>query len=102
VCGFFLHSVVLQDFGTIEFHAWLAAAPVVLIFAPLGALVISRWHRVAIARLLYVIITAQLIGAMVVLGLTFEHIMFSAAVIIAGTWLMIKIDRSANLPAQDA
>lgn len=102
VCGFFLHTVVLQDFGTIEFHAWLAAAPVVLIFAPLGALVISHWHRVAIARLLYVIITVQLIGAMIVLGLTFEHIMFSAAVIIAGTWLMIKIDRSANLPAQDA
>jgi uncharacterized membrane protein YfcA len=102
VCGFFLHAVVLRDFGTIEFHAWLAAAPVVLIFAPLGAYVISHWGRVAIARLLYVIITAQLIGALAVLGLTFEHVMFSAVVIIVGTWLMVKIDRSANLPAPDA
>lgn len=98
VCGFALHAGVIQDFGVVEFHALLAAAPVVAIFAPLGALTISFWKRISIARLLYTIITIQLIGALFVLGFTFEHIMFCTIVIILGTWLMLKIDRSANLP----
>lgn len=98
VCGFGLHAGVIGDFGPIEFHAWLAAAPVVVFFSPLGALAITYWKRISIARLLYSIITIQLIGALFVLGFTFEHLMFCAVVIIVGTWLMIKIDRSANLP----
>ncbi len=100
VCGFFLHAVVIQDFGPIEYHTWLAAAPVVVFFSPLGAFTISFWKRLSIARLLYTIITVQLIGAFYVLGFTFENLMFSAVVIILGTWLMIKIDRSSNLPEQ--
>ncbi|MCX6141164.1 MAG: sulfite exporter TauE/SafE family protein [Candidatus Kapabacteria bacterium] len=100
VCGFFLHAVVIQDFGPIEYHTWLAAAPVVVFFSPLGAFTISYWKRLSIARLLYTIITLQLLGAFYVLGFTFEHLMFSAIVIIVGTWLMIKIDRSGNLPVQ--
>ncbi len=100
VCGFVLHAGVIGDFGPVEYHAWLAAAPVVVIFSPLGALAISYWKRMSIARLLYTIITVQLFGALFVLGFTFEHLMFSAVVIIIGTWLMIRIDRSSNLPAQ--
>ncbi|HLP27089.1 MAG TPA: sulfite exporter TauE/SafE family protein [Candidatus Didemnitutus sp.] len=100
VCGFFLHAVVIQDFGPIEYHTWLAAAPVVVFFSPLGAFTISFWKRLSIARLLYTIITVQLFGAFYVLGFTFENLMFSAVVIILGTWLMIKIDRSSNLPEQ--
>jgi len=98
VCGFGLHAGVIQDFGPIEFHAWLAAAPVVVFFSPLGALAISYWKRLSIARLLYTIISVQLVGALYVLGFTFEHLMFCAVVIIIGTWLMIRIDRLANLP----
>jgi len=100
VCGFFLHAVVMQDFGPVEYHTWLAAAPVVVFFSPLGAFTISFWKRLSIARLLYTIITVQLFGAFYVLGFTFENLMFSAVVIIIGTWLMIRIDRSSNLPAQ--
>ncbi len=94
VCGFFLHAVVIQDFGPIEYHTWLAAAPVVVFFSPLGAFTISYWKRLSIARLLYVIITVQLIGALYVLGFTIQNLMFCSVVILIGTFLMIKIDRS--------
>lgn len=100
VCGFGLHAGVIRDFGPVEYHAWLAAAPVVVFFSPLGALAISFWKRLSIARLLYTIITVQLIGAFYVLGFTLEHLMFSSIVIIVGTLLMVKIDRSGNLQEQ--
>lgn len=92
VTGFFYHRVVLDDFGTIEFNNWLAAMPVVLVFAPLGALVISSWTRHAIARLLYVIMIVQLIGAIYVLGPTAGHLLFSAIVLVVGSAVMVAID----------
>jgi uncharacterized protein len=93
VTGFLYHRVVLNDFGTIELYNWLAAAPVVLIFAPLGALVISTWTRHAIARLLYAIMFVQLVGAIYVLGPTPNHLTFCAIVIGGGSAAMIAIDR---------
>ncbi|MCU0330477.1 MAG: sulfite exporter TauE/SafE family protein [Candidatus Kapabacteria bacterium] len=92
VTGFFYHRVVLDDFGTIEFNNWLAAMPVVLVFAPLGALVISSWTRHAIARLLYVIMIVQLIGAIYVLGPSPGHLLFSAIVLVVGSAVMVAID----------
>jgi uncharacterized membrane protein YfcA len=92
VTGFFYHRVVLDDFGTIEFNNWLAAMPVVLVFAPLGAFVISSWTRHAIARLLYVIMIVQLIGAIYVLGPTAGHLLFSAIVLVVGSAVMVAID----------
>ncbi len=96
VSGFALHSVVIGDFGPVEYHAWLAAAPVAIVFAPLGAYVISRWTRLAIARLLYAIMVVQLIGALYVLGFTLQNILLSSVIIIAGSWLMIRIDTLAS------
>jgi hypothetical protein len=76
------------------YHAWLAAAPIVLFFAPLGAFVISKWNRLAIANLLIVIIAVQLIGALYVLRPSPEHLGLSAAVILVGSVLMIALDRT--------
>lgn len=93
LCGTILHAGILQDFGPVEYHAWLAAAPVVLIFGPIGAFVISKWNRLSIARLLYAIMVVQLVGAIYVLGPTIEHLMFSAVVLVMGSVAMMWMSR---------
>lgn len=65
--GFFLHVVILKDFARESFELWLTCIPVVVFFAPLGAFVISKWPRENIARLLYIILIVQFIGALVVI-----------------------------------
>lgn len=94
VCGFALHALVEKDVSDTMYHAWLAAAPVVLFFAPLGAFVISKWNRLAIANLLIIIIVVQLIGALYVLQPSFDHLALSAGVILVGSVIMRGLDRT--------
>ncbi len=96
VCGFALHALVVQDVSVNMYHAWLAAAPVVLFFAPLGAFVISKWNRLAIANLLVIIIVVQLVGALLVLKPTFDHLALSAVVILVGSLVMTGLDRTRH------
>jgi uncharacterized membrane protein YfcA len=93
LCGTALHAGVIQDFGPIEYHAWLAAAPIVVIFGPIGAFVISRWKRLSIARLLYVIMAVQLVGAIYVLGASVEHLLFCGVVLAVGSSAMVWMSR---------
>jgi uncharacterized membrane protein YfcA len=56
--------------GGVEDDAWgflAVCAPIVVIGAPLGALVGSHWHRLTLASIIYIIDTAQLIGALCVI-----------------------------------
>lgn len=83
--GFFLHAQILNDFNQESFELWLTCIPVVVFFAPLGAFVITKLARSIIARLLYVILVVQFIGAMIVIGPT------------ASQWLLCIITLSAGL-----
>ena len=94
LCGFALHALVERDVSDNMYHAWLAAAPVVLFFAPLGAFVISKWNRLAIANLLIVIIVVQLLGALYVLQPSLDHLALSTGVILAGSGIMRRLDRT--------
>jgi uncharacterized membrane protein YfcA len=87
-------AFVTADIGSIELHAWIAAAPVVLFVAPLGAWMASKLQRLHIAYLLQAIILLQFIGALYVLSPTIPHILFCATVLVVGTIVMIKIDRT--------
>jgi uncharacterized membrane protein YfcA len=93
VAGTFLHAGVMGDFGQTEFAAWLAAAPIVLVFAPLGAHVISKWPRTAIARLLYTIIVVQFVGALYVLGLTIENAVTAGIAVGVTSLLLLRQNR---------
>lgn len=50
-----------------SWRMWLCCVPVVCICAPLGALLMSHWHRLVIAFLVVVIGVAQLVGALYVI-----------------------------------
>jgi len=65
--GFFLHTQILHDFSQESFELWLTCIPVVIFFAPLGAFMITKLARSIIARLLYVILVVQFVGAILVI-----------------------------------
>ena len=85
--GIFLHAAILRDFSSESFELWLACVPVVVFFAPLGAFVISKLPRQAIARLLYVILVVQFAGAMVVIRPSLPQAMLCFATLAAGLGL---------------
>ena len=96
VCGTVLHASVLDDIGTQEFDAWIAAAPVVAFIAPLGAWVASKLRRLHIAYVLQIIIVAQFAGALLVLTPSLPHLLFTAAVTAVSTVVMLRIDRTGR------
>ena len=59
VVGFFLHGVVSRDIG-ISWSYWLVAVPIVIIGAPLGAIVASLVKREHIILLLVTLIALEL------------------------------------------
>lgn len=60
VVGFFLHGVISQDIG-IAWNYWLVAVPIVIIGAPLGALVCARTKRDHIITFLIFLIAVELV-----------------------------------------
>lgn len=96
VVGFLFHAEVLHDFNSLEWSYWMVAIPVVMIMAPLGSFVISKLHRLTIARILYTVVSVQFIAAMAILGTTWQRWGFVVVVLALGLWLMITIDRSSK------
>ncbi|HMQ49717.1 MAG TPA: sulfite exporter TauE/SafE family protein [Saprospiraceae bacterium] len=103
--GLFLHWAIVGDFhvGSEAFNYWVVAAPVVVICAPLGAWVINKFPRNAIASFLYFIIVLQFITAYYVLGkkgqLDLKHILFSLSVFLLGLmlfWIIARV-RKKNI-----
>lgn len=86
ILGFLLHVFIIKDFQQQAFEFWLCSIPPCIIFAPLGAYVISYFTRNTIAVILYVIIIVQYIGALFVIQPPITEIIFSF--IIVGIGLM--------------
>ncbi|GAB3938869.1 sulfite exporter TauE/SafE family protein [Larkinella terrae] len=97
--GFFLHAQILRDFSQESFELWLTCIPVVVFFAPLGAFVITKLPRTVIARILYVILFVQFIGAMVVIRPTATQWLLSLTTLGAGLGLFAYIARLTRRPA---
>ncbi|CAN5471493.1 hypothetical protein BH10BAC6_BH10BAC6_11420 [soil metagenome] len=96
VVGFLFHAEVLRDFKALEWSYWMVAIPVVMIMAPLGSFMISKLHRLTIARILYAVVSVQFVAAMTILGTTWQRWGFVVIVLALGLWLMITIDRSSK------
>ncbi|MEM9555211.1 MAG: sulfite exporter TauE/SafE family protein [Acidobacteriota bacterium] len=84
VVGFFVHLVVVRDFGAEEMGYWLVCIPVVLIFAPIGAWMISLRARLFVAKALYAIIVVQFVGACYVLQPSGMLLVFTVVVFFVG------------------
>lgn len=105
ILGFSLHALILRDFSDESFKLWLACIPVVIFFAPLGAFVITKLPRLAIARLLYTILVVQFIGAMLVIRPNFYQTLLCLITIACGLGLFLylaKLKRAKPSEATEA
>lgn len=86
VVGTFLRVAVVQDVG-IAFEYWLVAVPIVVIGAPLGAIVASRATRDQIIGLLLTLITIELITTIWLVPFTDEaKIVTAIATVATSAW----------------
>ncbi len=67
IVGFFLHSILINDFSAGSQSMLLACIPMVIFFAPLGAWTIQYIPRRRVAQLLSAVLMVQYVGAMWVL-----------------------------------
>jgi uncharacterized protein len=84
ILGFFIHGTIIKDFQQQAFEMWIACIPFVIFVAPLGAYVISKLPRKAIATFLYIILIVQFIGAIWVLKPSFSQIGLCLFTLMAG------------------
>jgi uncharacterized protein len=96
VAGFTFHLAVLRDFGPTVTSYWLAAVPVVVIGAPLGALICSYMQRRAIVLLLLFLIALEFLSTLLLVPMS-RAILFSSAVTLAicafANWAMSRATR---------
>jgi uncharacterized membrane protein YfcA len=96
VAGFLLHVFILRDFQSVAFNYWIVAIPVVVIFAPLGAMYINNRSRGFIANFLITTIVIEFIGAFIILRPNFSLIIFSLIIFGLGSLLFWRISLANN------
>jgi uncharacterized protein len=94
ILGFFIHAGVIGDFQQEAFEMWIACIPFVIIFAPLGAYIISKLPRKAIASILYFILILQFFGAMWVIKPNLNQIAICGITILLGLTLFFYLARN--------
>ncbi|MEL6721738.1 MAG: sulfite exporter TauE/SafE family protein [Pseudomonadota bacterium] len=70
LCGFILQIWFFQDFSPVVQGYWYAAIPVVVVGAPLGAILCSWLTRQSIVRILIGLITIELLTTLLLVPLT--------------------------------
>ncbi len=80
IAGFALHYFVIGGFNTQVASFWIASIPVVVIGAPLGAIVCAMLNRRTIARVLIGLIGIELVSSLLILPLNQEIVLSSAAI----------------------
>lgn len=98
VLGLILHMFFLHDMQNVAIDYWLVCIPVVMIFAPFGAWVISKLRRITIAIFLYVIIAIQFIGAVLIIQPGFKMSLFSSVVFLSGLFIFFVLTRKRKNP----
>jgi uncharacterized protein len=91
IFGFLFHLAILKDFSNTSFELWLVCIPIVIIFAPLGAFVITKLPRLMVARILYMILVVQFIGAMLVIRPNLYQIFLCIITILCGLSLFLYL-----------
>lgn len=70
IAGFALQVFIFRDFTNPVQSYWLAAIPVVVVGAPLGAMFCSRLHRQTIANILIGLIGVEMVSSIVLIPLS--------------------------------
>lgn len=82
VVGFLLDKFVIGDFAEPIISYWLAAVPVVVVGAPLGAMLCSLLKRKTVTRILIGLIFIELVSSLILIPLNVTLISFSLFVFV--------------------
>jgi len=94
--GFLLHVFLLKDFTPTVMGYWLAAVPVVVVGAPLGALICSHMKRHSIVLLLLSLIALELFSTLLLIPMSRPVLWASLATLaVCGSidWAMSRVTR---------
>ena len=103
IVGVALHALVLDDVG-VAFEYWMVAVPIVVLGAPLGALVASHATRDHIIWLLLSLITLELVTTLILVPFsTTAVVVTAAAVVVCAVWFFAMLRyRHRNVDARRA
>jgi uncharacterized membrane protein YfcA len=93
VFGFLWHAFVMNDVEQEVYYALLAAVPVAICMAPLGAWVITKFKSLQIAYFLIAVILVQFIGAVLILHPTTKDWILITFTILSGVLLFFGVRR---------
>ena len=82
IAGFVLHGLFLNDFDFPVREYWLASVPIVVVGAPIGAVLCSYAQRHHIAIVLLGLICIELVSSLLLIPLTWNNILASICVLI--------------------
>lgn len=92
--GFALHLIVLEGFNNKVENYWLAAVPVVVVGAPLGAYFCTRLNNRTIATVVIGLISIEMISSLYLIPLTSEILAISLLVFILFLYFYYRISVS--------
>jgi len=82
IWGFFLHYFFIGGFNDTVQAYWLAAIPIVVIGAPLGALICYHLPRVVIVNFLIILIMIEFVTSLLLIPLTIQTLFMSGIMLI--------------------
>lgn len=92
IFGFFIHYFVIGGFNDKVEEYWLAAIPVVVVGAPLGAIICSTMSRRQIVNLLLLLILIEFVSSILLIRITKNIFFISLAIFVVFTlfnvWMM--------------
>lgn len=101
VASFLCHVLILRDFNGVVVDYWIAAVPVVVVGAPLGAWICTRMSPMAVRTTLWVLISAELISTLLIVPFTPQLTMVAVAgLVVASAVCVVFVSR--NTYAQPA
>ncbi|MGR9053436.1 MAG: sulfite exporter TauE/SafE family protein, partial [Gammaproteobacteria bacterium] len=92
--GFLLHLTLIGDFTETVKNYWLAAVPVVVVGAPLGAFFCTKLSNKTIAVILIVLIVSELISSLCLIPMTPEIAGISLTVFVLFSLLYYSMSKS--------
>jgi len=97
-CVGFYWRQMMTDTG-VEEDAWgylIVCVPVVVIFAPLGSIISSHFHRQVLAALVYLLDTIALVTAFVVIPLTLQLGIMSGCLLLGGFLIFFLMSKAGQ------
>ena len=95
--GFYWRDVMMQSITNEAWEFFIVCIPIVVIGAPFGSLLGSHFHRLVLASFIYILDTAALVGAFVLVPQTPALIGMSIGIVVFGFCLFFALTKCGHI-----